>query len=199
MAIDKQDDRVLYLAPAPDLRGNSQAVLWTRSFEVLADRDEVLSQVQEGELDLLFLGRLSAIFGPAEIDHAVDEIVAEAEAGRAEALRRADEKALRGKIVNLYARKDKHGRAVLELQRASRDDADWQVRYDRAAERDRLCDWLRWQKPRFLDFLDYAAEHGDEALTRMLTDEMFAAERRIKKEGRGAGGLRPLRMWRGDA
>lgn len=70
--------------------------------------------------------------------------------------------------------------------------------YDRAIERDRLCDWLRWQKDRFLGFLDYAATHGSEALSRMLIDEMFLVERRVKKEGRGAGGMRPLRMWRGD-
>ena len=65
-------------------------------------------------------------------------------------------------------------------------------------KRARLCDWLRWQKERFLEFLDYAAEHGGEALTRMFIDEMFVTERRVKKEGRGAGGMRPLRMWRGD-
>ena len=50
----------------------------------------------------------------------------------------------------------------------------------------------------FFAFLDHAAEHGDESLARMLVDEMFATERRVKKEGRGAGGMRPLRMWRGD-
>jgi len=72
------------------------------------------------------------------------------------------------------------------------------VTYDRAIERDRLCDWLRWQKTRFLGFLDHATEHGAESLSRMLVDEMFATERRVKKEGRGAGGMRPLRMWRGD-
>ena len=85
-----------------------------------------------------------------------------------------------------------------ELQRKSDSHAEWSVRFDRSSERDRLCDWLRWQKPRFGAFLEHAAEHGTEALTRKLVDEMFETERRIKKEGRGAGGLRPLRMWRGD-
>ena len=56
---------------------------------------------------------------------------------------------------------------------------------------------MRWQKPRFEAFLGHAAEHGGEALTRLLIDEMFETERRIKKDGRGAGGMRPLRMWRG--
>lgn len=63
---------------------------------------------------------------------------------------------------------------------------------------DRLCDFVRWQITHFAEFLDFAAQHGAEALTRRLTDEMFEVERRIKKEGRSAGGARPLRMWRGD-
>ena len=110
----------------------------------------------------------------------------------AEALRRRDHH-----IINLYARNAKRG-YKLELERKRVGDPEWSVRYDRASERDRLCDWLRWQKPRFGAFLDHAARHGPEALTRLLIDEMFETERRIKKEGRGAGGLRPLRMWRGD-
>lgn len=65
-------------------------------------------------------------------------------------------------------------------------------------ERDRLCDFVRWQKARFGAFLNHAAELGGEALTRMLIDEMFETEARIEKERRGAGGMRPLRMWRGD-
>ena len=100
-------------------------------------------------------------------------------------------------IINLYAPDTKRG-YKLELQRKSDGGAEWSVRYDRAIERDRLCDWLRWQKVRFYEFLDHAAAHGTEALTRLLIDEMFETERRIKKEGRGAGGMRPLRMWRGD-
>jgi hypothetical protein len=171
--------------------------LWTRHFGDLADRDAVLERFQAGSLDLTFLARVTMIFGPAAITEAVDRVVEGARKIRraqadAEAQRRRDHQ-----IINLYAPDTKRG-YKLELQRKSDGDAEWSVRYDRASERDRLCDWLRWQKVRFGEFLDHAAAHGAEALTRLLIDEMFETERRIKKEGRGAGGMRPLRMWRGD-
>ncbi len=119
-----------------------------------------------------------------------------AQRARVKTAEQAAEAARKDRIVRLYVPKTKRGYA-LQLQRDSRATPDWQVVYDRQAERDRLCDWLRWQQSRFLDFLDAAANRGAETLTRMLLDEMFETQRRVKKEGRGAGGLRPLRMWRG--
>lgn len=137
------------------------------------------------------------IFGPAAITAAVDRVVASARKTR-RAQAEAEEKRQRDRnVINLHAPDTKRG-YKLELKRKGESDADWSVRYDRASERDRLCDWLRWQGARFAKFLDHASEHGSEALTRMLIDEMFETERRVKKEGRGAGGVRPLRMWRGD-
>jgi hypothetical protein len=172
--------------------------IWSRSFATAEDRDVVLKGVARQKLAPVFLGRLTLVFGSTALDEMVDTMVAAAWAKRAEKLEKEMERARNHLVVHLYAREGKHGRHVLELQRKSRNDADWSVTYDRAIERDRLCDWLRWQKDRFLQFLDHAAEHGGEALTRMLIDEMFVTERRVKKEGRGAGGMRPLRMWRGD-
>jgi hypothetical protein len=170
---------------------------WKRHFGDLADRDAVLERFQSGALDLTFLARLTMIFGPATITKAVDRVV---ESGRK--IRRAqaeseDKRQRDREIINLYAPDTKRC-FKLALQRKSDDDAEWSVRYDRAIERDRLCDFVRWQKARFGTFLDYAAKNGGEALTRMLTDEMFETEARIKQQGRGAGGMRPLRMWRGD-
>ena len=171
--------------------------LWTRHFGDLTDRDAVLKRFQAGSLDLTFLGRVTMIFGPTAITAAVDRVVTSErkirnEQAEAEAKRQRDRD-----VINLYAPDSQRG-YKLELQRKSDGDAEWSVRYDRASERDRLCDWLRWQKSRFDEFLEYAAKHGSEALTRMFVDEMFETERRVKKQGRGAGGLRPLRMWRGD-
>jgi hypothetical protein len=172
-------------------------VLWERQFGDIADCDAVLDRIKSGALDLAFYGRVTMVFGPKAITVAVDRIVADA---RKERLRQTEAEAKRrrdAEIINLYAPDTKRG-YKLELQRKSDDHAEWSVRYDRASERDRLCDWLRWQQPRFGAFLEHAAAHGSEALARMLIDEMFETERRVKKEGRGAGGLRPLRMWRGD-
>ena len=197
MVSNESENRLLLLDVIP---GQEPVVteIWTGDFQTIEDRDAVLVKVRGGGLDLLFLGRVTMTFGSAVMDRIVDRILRTAAAERKQAADQAAEEARQHLLVNLYAREGKHKRHVLELQRESRDRADWKVVYDRAAERDRLCDWLRWQHGRFLGFLEYAAEHGNEALTRLLTDEMFETERRIKKEGRGAGGLRPLRMWRGD-
>lgn len=206
--IVRSGDFALSLAPNDDMllelhagRAGDRAAglsIWSRRFANERDRDAVLARIADRRLDLLFLARLSMVFGSGDLDAVMDDLVADSRAKREaemaeEAMRAQDEL-----VVDLYRREGKHGRHLLELQRKSRAHADWAIKYDRAAERDRLCDWLRWQKDRFLEFLDYAAEHGDEALAQRLTDEMFETERRVKKEGRGAGGLRPLRMWRGS-
>lgn len=193
---DERHKIVRLLAQPPGSRA-APSIIWTRRFESDEDRDALLSAVRDNALDLTFLGRLTMAFGPTGMDEIADRLVRTAHDERLEAEQRAAEKARKYKVIHLYARAAKRG-YVLDLQRTSRDKADWQVVYDRAIERDRLCDWLRWQRERFGEFLDYAEKHGNEALTRCLTDEMFATERRVKKEGRGAGGTRPLRMWRGD-
>lgn len=195
---DPGDGQTVRLLALPPGSRAAPATLWWRRFEVDENRDALLAQVDGGAFDAVFLGRLTMIFGTACIDELVSKIVADAREEHEAAERQAAEEARQHLVVHLYTRKNKRGRHTLELQRGSRDEPDWKVVYDRAVERDRLCDWLRWQQGRFLQFLDHAAEHGNEALTRLLTDEMFAAERRVKKEGRGAGGMRPLRMWRGD-
>lgn len=197
LALDAEDERMLRLTASPPGSRSAPILLWTRTFELADNRDAVLARIEDGTLDPVFLGRLTLAFGPDEIDRLVGGIVAEARARREAEGAEAAEQARKHLIVELFARDTKRGH-TLELERASRTKPDWKVVYDRAVERDRLCDWLRWQKPRFLGFLDHAAEHGGEALTRLLTDEMFETERRVKKEGRGAGGSRPLRMWRGD-
>lgn len=190
---DAADPHVMYLM----IGTGGSCVLWTRHFGDLADRDTVLERFKAGALDLTFLGRVTMIFGPPAITIAVDRVI---EVGRKIRRAQAEAEAKRQRdhqVIDLYAPDTRRG-YKLELKRKSDSDAEWSVRYDRASERDRLCDWLRWQKPRFAEFLKQVAELGSKALTRMLVDEMFETERRIKKEGRGAGGVRPLRMWRGD-
>jgi hypothetical protein len=190
--------RVIELLVQPVGSQMAPMPIWSRRFADDEERDTLLTAIDENRLDPVFLGRLIMVCGPAALDDAVNALVDAAAAKRAKELEAEAQRARDYLTVNLYAREGKHGRHFLELRRKSSDDADWSVRYDRAIERDRLCDWMRWQKSRFLEFLDHAAEHGSEALARMLVDEMFVTERRVKKEGRGAGGSRPLRMWRGD-
>lgn len=194
---DASDADTLNLLLSPPGSRAEPTVLWSRAFDVPDDRIAVLDATFKTDLDVTFLGHLTMNFGAAALDEFVDRIVCEARDRRLEAAAQAARLARDHKTVDLYAPDKKNGH-MLELRRASLNIADWSVTYDRASERDRLLDWLRWQKPRFLDFLGYAEEHGKEALTQLLTDEMFSTERRVKREGRGAGGSRPLRMWRGD-
>lgn len=193
---DAQEATILHLTfSLPDPR--APKTLWTRKLKSDADVQAVFAAVSSGSVDLMFFGHLTLTLGSADLDGIVDRIVKDARDERRTQKEEAAEYARERETVELLRAKKRRGYS-LELCRKSETVADWEVVYDRAAERDRLCDWLRWQRARFLQFLEFAAEHGDEALTRRLTDEMFEAERRVKKQGRGAGGLRPLRMWRGE-
>ena len=195
---NSRSKRTLELLVRPPGSRSTPTAIWSRRFDSVAERDTLLDAVTDGKLDTIFLARLTMMFGSAALDEMADRLIGQARASRATELKKEAQRAHDQLAVSLYVREGKHGRHLLELQRKSSDKAEWSVAYDRGIERDRLGDWLRWQKARFLDFLDHAAEHGGESLARMLVDEMFMTERRVKTEGRGAGGMRPLRMWRGD-
>lgn len=181
----------------PGSRGEPTAI-WSRRFDNVGDREAMIEMFDEGKLDAVFLGRLTMTFGSAAIDEVMDDLAAKVRADREEELEEEAQRVRDHLVVFLYTPKNKSGRYILKLQRKSSDKAEWSVAYDRQIERDRLCDWLIWQENRFLEFLDHVEKHGGEALTRLMVNEMFVTERRVKKEGRGAGGMRPLRMWRGD-
>ncbi len=198
LEIDPRDDAAVQLVVRAPGSCSMPHAIWNRRLPTAEVREPFLDRLRDRQPDLIFLGRLTMISGSQNMDAVFDQMVDADRAEREAEAERSAEEARERLNVNLYAREGKYGRRVLELQRGSSSKADWSVTYDRAVERDRLCDWLRWQSERFLGFLDYAAEHGDEALARVLTDEMFETERRVKKDGRGAGGTRPLRMWRGD-
>ncbi|WP_174291076.1 hypothetical protein [Sphingomonas bacterium] len=198
LSVGGNNERTVDLLTQPLASRAAPTSIWSRRFETIEDCEALTIAIAKGKLDPVFLGRLTMVFGSASLDELTDRLITEASLKRAEQLEEVARRARDYLNVNLYRREGKHGRHLLELQRMSSDTAEWSVSYDRAIERDRLCDWLRWQKERFLGFLNHAAEHGNEALARILLDEMFVTERRVKKEGRGAGGTRPLRMWRGD-
>ena len=196
LTADVRKATILHLMFAlPDHR--TPKTLWTRKFESDPDVQAVFDAVSSGSVDLMFFSHLTLILGTADLDGIVDKIIKDARDQRRAQAEEAAEYAREREIVELFTAQKRRGHA-LKLCRKRETVADWEGVYDRAAERDRLCDWLRWQRARFLQFLEFAAEHGDEALTRRLTDEMFETERLVKKQGRGAGGVRPLRMWRGE-
>lgn len=181
---------------APSWHDSPPRVLWSYRFG--SERALARFVGEEGlPLQAAYLGRLALSFGSDDLAGraaAIDEEsaeAAEAEAQRAAELER--ERLTVGCFVS-----ERSGLFRLELRRASEERADWVIDFRGKAERKRLRDWLRWQGPRYLEFLEFAAEHGEPALERRLVDEMFETERRVKAAGRATAGLRPLRMWRGE-
>lgn len=170
--------------------------IWSRTFQCTEEVAAVVDSIANQQLGLALLGHLTLNFGVAETDQIVDEMISEYHKKLEADKMAAAEDAKNYLIIDLL-RFEKYKLHCLELQRKSREDPDWFIRFGRAAERDRLYDWLRWQKPRFGEFLDYAEKFGREGLSKRLIAEMFETERRVKKEGQSAGGSRPLRMWRG--
>ena len=188
---------------APSWSAAPSRTLWSHAFGLNAELEQFLEDARVGDaspapLLVAFWGRRLIAFGPAALDaqaaaagEKVRERIAREEADRVE-------KERRHRTIDLYAT-EKDGWYRLELQRASERKPDWKIRFRGRAERERLLDYLRWRRPWFAEYLDHAAEHGDAALEERLTREMFETEARVKAAGMGAGGSRPLRMWRGKS
>lgn len=179
---------------------NSTVRIWSSVFGSRAECTAILAVAKEQADRLEFWGRLVLSLGPAPLDQIIAVIACKARKARKEAIEDAErrrKKAAARRVIHLYIRERK-GRFYLDLERASDNAPGWSIRFDGRSERDRMCDWLRWQKANFGEYLAYAAANGDHALEKRLVDEMFETEARLRKEGRVAGGLRPLRMWRGE-
>lgn len=172
-------------------------VIWSRRCNSAAEAEAVITGLENVGDGAAFFGRLLLLLGPEYLEDEVDLMIS-VERDRIDA-ERADALAVAAahRRVSCYA-PDKEGWFYLTLQRASASRPEWSIAFRGRAERERLRDWLRWQGHRYLAFLDHAAEHGAQALEKHLLAEMFETEKRVKKEGRGAGGTRPLRMWRGE-
>lgn len=197
MEIDRDyEARACIMLRLPGSNGSPRTI-WSRDFYSQAELHDVLAQIKEAGIELGFWGRLVLLLGPSSVDAEIDRIVATHRERVAhqeeEQSRRA---AARQRVQSCVS--DKNGWYYLTLERETDDEPEWKIGFRGKAERERLRDWFRWQTSRFLEFLDYAANHGAAALEKRLLDEMFAAEQRVKQEGRGAGGTRPLRMWRGE-
>jgi hypothetical protein len=93
---------------------------------------------------------------------------------------------------------DAGGQFGLDLRRFGAKTGFWRIMFRERWERERFRDWFRLQRARFEEFAVFLDEHDAVALERQLLAEMLDTERRIKAAGRGAGGRRPLRFWRGE-
>jgi len=100
--------------------------------------------------------------------------------------------------ITLYVYDPKSKGPSLGLQRGCDDRAFWRMSFTEKWERDRVVDWLRWQKEEFNEFDTFFREHGALELERLVLAGMRQAERTAKEKGVSSSGRRPLRFWRGE-
>ncbi len=67
LAPDPYDPHRINLLVLPAGSREQPTILWTHLLDAAEDRDAVLAAVDDGTLDLSFLGRITTIFGPNEI------------------------------------------------------------------------------------------------------------------------------------
>jgi hypothetical protein len=140
---------------------------------------------------------------PIVEDH-VSEYVQEREQSLAKANREAEEArkleeqklAAAAKITAYYRILKKCFAVTLEY--GNDEKAFWSIKFDEAWERDRFWDWFNWQSDRYPEFAEYLKDGDRLELERKLLKEMLVTEQKVKKQGLGAGGRRPLRFWRGE-
>jgi hypothetical protein len=171
--------------------------IWSHNCDSAAEAERVIAQLEAHGDGAAFFGRLLLLLGPQQLDAEVVAMVAAERERVAMEEAEALEKAAAHMRVSCYA-PDKKGWFYLTLERDSASKPEWSIAFRGRAERERLRDWLRWQGDRYLEFLNYADEHGADALEKRMISEMFETEKRVKREGRGAASTRPLRMWRGE-
>lgn len=193
---DAQDELVVRVLEQPKDCATS-TILWERICATANDRDGITQGFHANPGRFLCLCRMAASFGSAILDQAAADFELEHRQKLETKQRKQEEKRRQWLIIRLYATEDTHG-FYLELRRDSERKTEWKIAFRGRAERERMRDYLRWQQPRFGDYLRYAEEHGWEALSRLVIDEMFEVERWVKAEGKSAGGARPLRFWRGQ-
>jgi len=117
----------------------------------------------------------------------------------AEAIRRADEERRRlHEEVDLFLHDERGKHPRLSLESGDEHKPFFVMRFTERWERDRVVDWLRWQKGSYVAFRDLVAREGAIALEREILSAMRAFEAAAKKRGIASGGRRPLRFWRGE-
>lgn len=147
-------------------------------------------------------GRLAVLFG----DEALDEIVivaagraAEEAAIAAEEIRmKEDERQHLHRTIGLFVLDPKSNRPGLALESGDERKPFFKMEFSERWERERVLDWLRWQRSFFLEFRDQVETEGAVALERRIIAGMRETEADCRKRGLSSGGRRPLRFWRGE-
>jgi len=147
-------------------------------------------------------GRLAYLFGEEAVRSVViaaAEREAEKAAIEAEEARLEEEERIRlRRQIDLYILDPKSKRPGLSLQSGDEKKPFFLMSFSEKWERERVLDWLRWQKHRFHEFRDLFQAEGPVALERLVIAGMRATEAEIRTRGLASRGRRPLRFWRGE-
>lgn len=199
-ALDVEASSVLLVRPVPGHEGRRDAV-W--SVDASSDRARLVFDWMADRPDQWPLwARLACLFGEQAVTALVvdgaerdaEQAAVEEESARLE----AEERRRLHERVELFVLDPKNKRPGLSLESGDEDKPFFVMRFSEKWERERVLDWIRWQKPRFREFRDLVEAEGAVALERILIAGMRETEAEVKRRGLASGGRRPLRFWRGE-
>jgi hypothetical protein len=122
----------------------------------------------------------------------------ERKAAERERRRQEDEDRRLAQTIDLYLFTPAGKRPYLGLERGSDSTPFFIMKFDEKWERDRVSDWLAYNKQHFAEMERMFHELGQLALERHILDGMRATEKHVKSRGEADRGRRPLRFWRGE-
>lgn len=202
-AAEPEEGSVLLLAaPQTGERDCSRREVW-RSYVGIERVRSVYEWMSARSEEWDLWGRVATLFGDTALHAIVVEAAereAEAAALEAENARlKEEERLLLSRKVELYILDAKGKRPGISLESGHETKPFFVMRFSEKWERERVLDWLRWQKDRYLDFRDLCEAEGQLALERVIIAGMRETEAQMKAQRRTSGGRRPLRFWRGEA
>lgn len=201
-ALERETSSVLMLRTTADDAASDGRVVVTRGYVGAGRAPIVFEWMCQRPGDWPLWGRIACLFGDAALLAMVVEPAerdAEMAVIRAEETRlAAEEQARLHRQIDLYILNEKNRRPGLSLENGDATHPFFVMRFSEKWERERVLDWLRWQKGRFLEFRELFDAEGAEALERVIIAGMRQTEAEIKARGLSSGGRRPLRFWRGE-
>ena len=175
--------------------------VWSTAFSSEEAARGVLDWMGDRPADWTWWGRIATGLGPALLDDCIIQVATRALADAAAKAKRkreeAEEKARKAREIELYYFDPKGKQPALGFQRGDGDTV-FKMHFREKWERERVMDWLRWQRERFAEFVAHAGEHGGLSLERVILAGMRDAERDLRRRGIATSGRRPLRVWRGE-
>ena len=176
-------------------------VEWEHSDEAERVRD-VFDWISGRPQDCTLWARMARLFGPDAPSTTIlveAEREAEARAVAEEEARLAEERLQRQRLqIELFILDETGARPGLSLKSEDMKKPFWVMRLSERWERERILDWLRWQRGLFLEFRDLVESEGPIALERLVIAGMLEKEKDMKSRKLASGGRRPLRLWRGE-